>query len=1126
MSCPDFVISAGGRAAVGVDQGIAAGDYPLVAPSEDIAGLIADMYFAYDDLGLYVGQPAKKYPFSIKYLSGLGCLAAMSGVPAGPHAADIKIVDVAGDAVFDSFTAAGVTYAKTAWSADYDIHEWRSEYAVCRVVTYKTWPATDKNDTDATAARNYSSRLAPASAVISARAVYRMPKRLLSMRVKTGGTITNKTKSEIVFKNGYNTEITASSAAIENFRFNTRIAVSGVAGSGLGRFFNCADTITQPVITSINGVSPNDSGDFVMGGKDCLWSVHPLIVTPAEEENAPASIVRDGSAGIKFGGDCKACCSCEDYVEAAEYMNQVAYRYQLVGQRAQEVYTQHETNVANWETATCDVGEVLKMAARSQECGAIDIALTLCNTCNTCIPASTLLLDLYVPEPPDSIVPIAIEDIFIGRGQRSNVHGNTLVHELDCSYTKINGATVDAPVATEGSFELQFGLSDVITASGQPELAQTLAGGNLPPAIPQIKPKSFVWPTYVTNVFTGGYDVTEYMYDPGADYMTCRRGEAETTWAISKGSPTYYWRGGLPFTNSRRWQAVNVYGIRLEDNEPLPLGNGIDIRPYLMQKYYPPRKQSDPFVPWGSVGDLLVEGDVAVPPAAHNRWWSSIGTYNFFGDTAEVSGSKEVRTYEIINEAQIGAIISAPAAVAALAEHLEIPPASVANDIFIGVRVDAFASDVVPSVGLSIVDKFGLFSSWSPEGTGVTGFWPATIKGVHPDDAVVWLRIARPTAPTDRNIFPYINIPFPNIDLPFEFSTTDQPEKIPSAIAQAFKTIRFYNMKIFGEHVKIDDDGGFVNPWVLDPDPTLGFDQTNYWFNSIGAVATANTTSAEWSKPDRYIRAKTPRRIKINTPAIMPGGTIQIDLRVVLRELAFLAYAGEYTTADWSTCADNAIPLKFCARSELSAGGLALYDGADKMEFRPGTWSPYQEGEDGIFYSHIPAKEGNKLVHPNITLICPPPWGFLACDPLWGPEYWRLLRWTKTFDQIVLNADLLSEDEYKRIYACTKNGVFNGVVEFTPQESDDPDVEPTTRVKVCGFTFADNNKPLTKRKITPRGAYSIEMVLTGRKPTASSDLTKQHILADGCESQSEAKKAYVAKTIQLNCDLDGRTPSC
>lgn len=1104
MSCPDFVISERGRAAIGVGQGMPAGDYPIVAPSDDIAGLIADMHFAYDDLNLYSNLQPKKEPLRIKYLAGLGCLSGDIAVPNGLHAADIQIVAADDAVVFDSFADATVVYTKTTWSADYDIHEWRGEYAVCRLVTYKTWPKTDVNDTDATTARNYASKIAPTSSVINARAVYKMPKRLLSMRVNTAGTITSKAKGEIVFKNGYNTEISVSAAGTTNFRNNTRISVSGVAGSGLGRFFNCADTNTSPVITTINGVAPTSAGDFVMGGKDCLWSTHPVAITTTEDGTI-GSLARDPSAGIKFGADCKACCSCEDYAATAEYMNQVAYRYQLIGQRAQEVYTQHETNVANWSNTSCGVGEVLRLVATAQECGAVDAAVTLCNTCDTCIPAASLTLDMYVPEPDDRLVPVDLStDIFIRHGQNTNVHGNQLLHGIDCSYTKLSGAPLGTAINIGGNFESQFGLANVIDTAGQPV---DDVGTSNTPTIPQIKPRSLLWPTFVPNVFTADTPTTEMMYDPGVIDAYCI--DYAKPWNDNKDNPEWDWRNeNYLYRPSFDKQAINIYLIRVEDNDPLPsTAAASGVESYLQAKYVPRDTQKN-FVAWGAIGRTVISGNTVVEPSEHDRWWSPIGGVDY--GTEDINGEREIRAYELINEGQIGAIISTPAAATALATRLNIgDPAAAADDVFIGILSGDFETDVTPSVGMSVVDKFGLFSSWSPVGSGVNGFWPAPVYAVYSETGdtfkVVWIRIKRPQAP--NTTFPEINIDFAG-----NGGTTTREKTID---AQIFNTLRFYNMNVFSEHIKLSAPGGAVAPWPATQN-----------FNRLAtATNTTSISDAIYSKPERYFKARTPRRITIATPAVNPGSTIQVDFRVTLRELDFLAYASEYTTASWSTCDDAAAELKFCDSSPLSVGGTPLYDGAERMVFVRGMWSP-PAGKDGYFYTHVPAKFGVTISHPDGTAVCPPPLGMPLCDNNIVPEYWRLLRWTKTHDEVVIGPPE-SEDSYLGQYACSSDGKFSGVVTITQLSEGDDDNPPTYRVKVCAFTYADNGKKLTKRKITPRGPYTIELVLTGKKPSGSlADLTKQHILDKACEGDPTAKKAFIAEVVNLKCDTNGRTPDC
>lgn len=1132
MSCPNFVISESGRAAIGVGQGQFAGDYPIVSPSDDIAGLIADMHFAYDDLGFYINQPVKKEPLSIKYLSGLGCLAAQSGVPSGAHAADIRIVDATGATVFDSFADATVVYTKKTWSADYEIHEWRGEYAICRIVVYTTWPKTDINDTDQTTARNYASKIAPASAVINARAVYKMPKRLLSMRVNTAGITTDKTKGQIVFKNGYNTEIAADGPTTTNFRANTKIAISGVAGSGLGRFFDCADADTSSVITTINGVTPGANGDFVMGGVGCLWSGHPVLApTQSEDDSQPAALVRDPAAGIKFGADCKACCSCEDYADTAAYMNQVAYRYQLIGQRAQEVYTQHETNVANWADASCVTGEIMRMVTTAQECGAIDVAVTLCNTCSQCIPAAALTFDMYLPSPPDRPVPVALNNIF----HNTPLHGNRLMHGVDCSYTKISGSELGTAVRVAGSYETQFGNSgDVIDATGNPYDGPSSVG-TLDTAMPKLKQKSLLWPTLVPNIFSAGSPTTEPEYgrNPfGCGYVPHPFAPGEVTyeelWELIKARPIeerLFWRAtplGPPGWNQfSAQQVLYYYGIRIEDCPPIPDTGAVDVVNYLDAKFVKKINNIPPIIDWDVVGKTTFNAAGGVPflrpPTEHNRWWSPIDPIGY--GTEKLDGRYEMQVYEMLNECQLGAILSSPAAITALAARLEIFDATVTQDVFIGLLSNDFATDVVPAVGMSVVDKFGFFSSWSPDGGGVTGYWPAEITKVYVEDNaglinaaadIIWLRIKRPNhdpSMTQTAVFPDVNI---------DFDTDENGVKIKSLHAQAFGEVRFYNMNVFSEHIKREKC--FVGPFPAPQDfPS---------YNNVGdAAGTIDVAANAYELPDRYIGAATPRRVTINTPAVAPGSTIQIDFRITFNELDLLVYVSQYTTAEWLTCSDTAAPLKFCDAAPFNPAALALYDGSDRLEIL-GPWADVT-GEDGKFYINIPAGPRG-LSPPNGLSRCPPPGFFIIppCSDWYAPKYWELLRWKKLYDETIVGGGPLTDEQYLYQYACSSDGNFSGVVTRTAIPTA-PDEEPIERIKVCGLVSVSDGQPLTKRKVRPRNPYRVSLVLTGKKPTgALADLTKQHILDRACEGTPGAKKAIIKDSVQLKCTETGSTPDC
>jgi hypothetical protein len=383
MACPDFTISKSGRTGVGVIQAHSGLDYPFFAPSEDIRYLVADFYLAYEDKTVGGQYQPPALPLRIKYLYNFGCVANTppAGFPSPVGAIGIVVVDANDMVVFDSITQT-LNYTTRDWGTDYTILEWYAATATCRMLVYKTWPETDDDK------RNYNIYLAPQSAVLDSRTLYRIPKRVQSISVRNGASSTGQIRGDVIFRNSYNTEIAAGSTTTSaKFNVATPITFSAVAGSGLGKYpcdtnFDLTDL---RVITQINGIS-GTAGDFTLSGKDCLWLRRPTtyvddVVTPS------------ATANLQLGADCKPCCACEDYASTALYMNSVRDRYKLIGTRAEAVRARHESNIARWnEHRICSVQSPLRVIFVPQRCPYMDIVMLLCNPCQSCLPTSTLTL--------------------------------------------------------------------------------------------------------------------------------------------------------------------------------------------------------------------------------------------------------------------------------------------------------------------------------------------------------------------------------------------------------------------------------------------------------------------------------------------------------------------------------------------------------------------------------------------------------------------------------------------------------------------------------------------------------------------------------------------------------------
>ena len=428
MACPDFTISKSGRRGVGVIQAHSGLDYPFFAPSEDVRYLVADFYLAYEDKTVNGQYQPPVLPLRIKYLYNFGCVenTPPSGFPTLVSNLGITVVDANDSVVFDSI-ANSYTNLSWDWGDDYTVIEWRAPTATCRMLVYKTWPETDDDK------HNYDVYLAPVNAVLDSRTLYRIPNRVRSISVKNAEMLTGPYRGDVVFQNGWNTEIAVGGTTTTNLRVDTPITFSAVAGSGDGKY-PCEefDINTVKFITQINGIS-GTKGDFILSSKDCIWLRRPT-------NYANSITTMSATADLQIGADCKPCCACEDYASTALYMNHVRDRYKLIGTRSEEVRSLHETNITRWtDYRNCSVQKPLRVIFVPQRCPYMDAVLLLCNPCESCMPSTTLTLSLNfegVPVQDEEGEPLAADA------------------EIACGYTAmyatgINGlaTSIDTPTA-------------------------------------------------------------------------------------------------------------------------------------------------------------------------------------------------------------------------------------------------------------------------------------------------------------------------------------------------------------------------------------------------------------------------------------------------------------------------------------------------------------------------------------------------------------------------------------------------------------------------------------------------------------------------------------------------------
>lgn len=387
MACAPYTYSPRGRGGLGVVQPQSGLDYPLLAPSEDIRYLIADFYLAYDDPGLYAEDvPVADHPLKIKWLYGVGCAqnSAPGWAPTPTHAADVLIVDSAGVTVFDSTTA--TRFTEKAWGADYHLYEWIKDTTVCRLVVYTTW-APDEAET-----RNYSLHITPQSAELDERAVYKMPKRVKSIKV-LNTTVTANSANLLC---GYNVGMETVANTERGIRHTNEITITAAPGLGVGRYSDCVEE--PPPVVTINGAR---GSNVTLAATDCLWTRLDTVFNEDQtkliaQKSTSVNPIKypDGTTKLSIGSNCPACCDCDDYVNTGRYMNCVRDRYKLVGETSYGAMLQHVDNVARWvEQRECRIQKPLKVLMTPQKCPYIDVVVQYCNLCEQCAEDVNLIVD-------------------------------------------------------------------------------------------------------------------------------------------------------------------------------------------------------------------------------------------------------------------------------------------------------------------------------------------------------------------------------------------------------------------------------------------------------------------------------------------------------------------------------------------------------------------------------------------------------------------------------------------------------------------------------------------------------------------------------------------------------------
>ncbi len=450
---------------IAVDQGPGASDvYPFSGPTV-YSGLVSDLYLAYRD-----DECETMRPFRLVWLYGVGAGAGDEPSGGAEHAADALLQD-AGDAVVIDTRVDGTDYDVYDWTGRFRIHTWINENAgwILRIAAHDGDEVDEPPD-------SYSIYLQDVEelAWLDARTCEQERPRVRSIRVEDGDQYVDA----LALTNGWNTEWEVEQLpAVDGGRTQTILTLHAGPGDGDGKFGPaCTDDAYE--IRTINGVAPDESGNFFIDATGCTHLTRPLFVAePVEvqpdpppsflapafmspsflsqsflspallspgtglgeggpEATTPAFLspaflsvaFLDGfSSGIelidhtlKLLDGCTQCCTCDDYINTYEGVRRLRNLYADLTARAAVVRDLYAENVERFNAqAVCRAADPLRIAVQPNCPDELVVVIGYCNNTEEClhnivVPISFAYSDLAGDTEPGSDDPLTAVTSYSG----------------------------------------------------------------------------------------------------------------------------------------------------------------------------------------------------------------------------------------------------------------------------------------------------------------------------------------------------------------------------------------------------------------------------------------------------------------------------------------------------------------------------------------------------------------------------------------------------------------------------------------------------------------------------------------------------------------------------------------
>ena len=242
----------------------------------------------------------------------------------------------------------------TQWDADTRIILWRSDWFVVQMVV------------------TLSKITAFTSAVLDDRAITYLPEPVLDIQVKdkaVGTYVSALQDHEVRFRGGYNVTMDPSTTTEDSGHVVSTVTIAASPGTGQGRHPACN---VNAGITAIATARPDDSGNILITGKDCV------VVKPVVQFTPAGAYVVPGE--FKVLDDCLPPCIPKDFTDAATYVTRQWNRFVALAKRANELRDKYHgiiRSYADWYVCAA-ANPITGVVFKAQPCG-LTVAVNVFN---------------------------------------------------------------------------------------------------------------------------------------------------------------------------------------------------------------------------------------------------------------------------------------------------------------------------------------------------------------------------------------------------------------------------------------------------------------------------------------------------------------------------------------------------------------------------------------------------------------------------------------------------------------------------------------------------------------------------------------------------------------------------